>query len=62
MDTLNREIEALLLERGADLAGVVSLVGVTGAALPVGVALGIRMPKDVVRSIVEGPNPDYYDM
>lgn len=62
MDTLNREIEALLLERGADLLSVASLVGVTGAALPVGVAVGIRMPRDVVRSIVEGPNPDYYDM
>ena len=62
MDTLNREIEALLLERGADLAGVASLAGVEGAALPVGVAIGIRMPKDVVRSIADGPNHAYYDM
>lgn len=62
MDTLNREIEALLLERGADLAGVASLAGVEGAALPVGVAVGIRMPKDVVRSIADGPNHAYYDM
>ena len=62
MEALNRELEGFLQANGADLVGFASLAGVEGAALPVGIAVGVRLPKDIVRSIADGPNPAYYDM
>ena len=62
MSELNREIEALLREKGADMVGFARLEGVAGAAFPVGVAVAVKLPPAIVRSISDGPNPAYYEM
>lgn len=61
MNGLNRELEALLRASGADLVGFADLRLVPEANLPFGVAVAIRLPPEIVRSISDGPNLPYYE-
>ena len=61
MSDLNRELEALLRECGADLVGFADLLDVKEAGLPFGVSVAIRLPPAIVRSIADGPNRAYYE-
>jgi epoxyqueuosine reductase QueG len=61
MSDLNRELEALLREGGADLVGFADLREVPEAGLPFGVSVAIRLPPGIVRSIADGPNLPYYE-
>ncbi len=61
MSDLNRELEALLRESGADLVGFADMRGVPGAELPLGIAVGVKLPPQIVRSISDGPSLAYHD-
>jgi len=61
VNDLNRELEALLRESGADMVGFADMRGVPGAELPVGVAVGVKLPPQIVRSISDGPNLAYHE-
>lgn len=61
MNDLNRRLEALLRESGADLVGFADMKDVPEAGLPFGVSVGVRLPPAIVRSIADGPNRSYYD-
>ena len=61
MSDLNRELETLLREGGADLVGFADLKDVPEAGMPFGVSVAIRLPTDIVRSIADGPNLPYYE-
>ena len=41
--------------------GFADLRGIPEAALPFGVSVAVRLPKEIVRSIADGPNRAYYD-
>ena len=60
MSDLNRELETLLREGGADLVGFADLKDVPEAGMPFGVSVAIRLPPEIVRSISDGPNLSYY--
>ena len=62
MSDLCRELDALLRAEGADLVGFADLKGVPEANLPFGVAVAVSLPKEIVRSIEDGPNLSYYEM
>ena len=55
------KLRDFLLARGAHLVGFAGMDGVPGATLPRGVSVAVRLPKDVVDGIQEGPTLAYYD-
>lgn len=60
MDELCRELEALLRSEGANLVGFANLTDLSASDLPYGIAVAIVLPKEIVRSIEDGPNLQYY--
>ncbi len=60
MDELCRELEALLRSEGANLVGFANLTDLSVSDLPYGIAVAIVLPKEIVRSIEDGPNLQYY--
>lgn len=61
MNALTSQIEELLRANGADLVGFADLRGIEGAGLPYGVSAAIAIPPEIIRSIHDGPTPDYLD-
>lgn len=58
---LEEELREVLTARGADMIGFGALKGVPGAPLPNGVAVAVRIPREVLRDIRQGPTKRYYD-
>lgn len=58
---LEEELREVLTARGADLVGFAALDGVPGTVLPNGVAVAVRIPREVLRDIRQGPTRRYYD-
>lgn len=58
--TLGEELKSMLIEKGAALVGFADLKPFD-EALPFGVSVALPIPPDIVRSIHDGPNLDYFD-
>ena len=54
-------LRALLFSQGAALVGFADLRHVPGAPLPYGVSVAVPLPRDIVRSIQNGPNWAYFE-
>ena len=64
MTDLNASITTKLQELGADMVGFGDLKEVPAdirGGLPVGISVGVRLPIDIVRGIVEAPTLPYWD-
>lgn len=64
MDNLTGFIKDELLAHGADLVGIGDLTGLppdVRCALPVGICIAVKYPKDVIRGISELPTEEYHD-
>jgi len=63
MNELTARIKTELLARGADLAGfgdLSELLPEVRGGLPVGIAVAVKYPKDVIRGIHHMPTEEYY--
>ncbi|MDO5519842.1 MAG: 4Fe-4S double cluster binding domain-containing protein [bacterium] len=61
-ETLTKELKAVLKAAGADLVGVADLEGLVEDGFPCGVSMAIAIPPELVLSIEDGPNMDYYNL
>jgi epoxyqueuosine reductase len=60
MCSISDKLGAILYENGASLVGFADLKNVADSGMPFGVSVAIALPKEVVKSIHDGPNLDYY--
>lgn len=61
MDSISKQLKSLLLENGASLVGFADLKAIIGGDMPYGVSVAVALPPELVKSIHDGPNMDYYD-
>ncbi len=62
MNTIDKELKELLHQSGADLVGFADLKSVIkGGETPFGVSVAVAIPPEVVKSICDGPNMEYYN-
>lgn len=61
MDKRSRELTDLLIKNGASQVGFADLSRVS-SNMKSGVSILLSTPKDVIRSISDGPNIEYYDL
>lgn len=61
MDSISKQLKSLLFENGASLVGFADLKEITGGDMPYGVSVAVALPPELVKSIHDGPNMDYYD-
>lgn len=54
-----QELREVLRAHGADLIGFADLRDVPEAELPYGISVAVRLSRDIVRSIADGPNAAY---
>lgn len=56
---LTEELMSLLCENGAVLAAAGDMRGTGNCAYPVGIAVAIPMPRDIVRALADAPTKEY---
>jgi epoxyqueuosine reductase QueG len=64
MSDLTQYIKESLLAHGADLVGVGDLYALPSdirCALPIGICVAVKYPKEVIRGIADLPTKEYYD-
>ena len=61
MDTNGGELKDYLIKNGASQVGFSDLSGVSINNMKSGVSILLSIPKDVIRSIYDGPNIEYYN-
>lgn len=54
-----KELESILIEKGADFVGYADLKDIAEGELKNGISFAIKLPKDIIASIENGPNRDY---
>ncbi|MDO5294930.1 MAG: 4Fe-4S double cluster binding domain-containing protein [bacterium] len=59
---LTKELKEVLLEAGASLVGFADLKGIVEDGFPCGVSMAIAIPTQLILSIEDGPNMDYYTL
>ena len=57
---LKKELKELLVEKGAVLVGIADMKGIANAKYSTGVAVGIPLPKSLIRELENAPNEEYY--
>jgi len=55
-------LKKFLIENGASDVGFADLSGIATDHLRSGVAIILRLPEEIIRSIADGPNMDYYNL
>lgn len=60
MNDITTVLRDFLLENGADLVGFADLGNIKGADYPYGISVGIKLPKEIVEGIDDGPTAEYY--
>lgn len=58
---IQEELKEILEQSGAALVGFADLEPVQGAGMKTGVSVAVPLPRELVRSIQDGPNMAYYD-
>lgn len=58
---LSEETKKILLSAGALLVGIGDMSEVQNCLLPVGVAVAVPVPADIVKSLKNAPTKEYYD-
>lgn len=58
---LSEETKKVLLTAGAVLVGIGDMSEVANCPLPVGVAVAVPVPADIVKSLKNAPTKEYYD-
>lgn len=61
MEKLSEELRKILYQEGATLVGFADLSNIKSSVLPVGIAVAIEIPKDIVLGIHNGPTLEYYE-
>lgn len=56
---IERELEEMLRQNGAALVGFADMTEATSGEWPSGVSIAVTIPKEIVRSISDGPNEKY---
>lgn len=59
---VSEELKKLLYDNGAALAGYADLTDIVPEGMAYGVSVGINIPPEIVRSIHNGPNMDYFNV
>lgn len=59
---LTEELKALLLQKGARLAGIGDMEGIKGCSYHTGVSVAVPLPVNIVRDLLHAPTREYYDM
>ena len=64
MEVSVKELKKLLYENGADIIGFADLstYRLEEDELKFGISIGVKLPKDIVKSISNGPNIEYYNI
>lgn len=60
--TISEELKKFLEEKGADIIGFANISTLKNAPMPYGICIGIKIPKNIIISIKNGPNKLYYDI
>ena len=58
---INSELRSLVTEQDAALSGFADLHGIYPGEMQYGISVAVRMTPEIVRSIHEGPNIEYYN-
>lgn len=58
---LSEETKKVLLTAGTALVGIGDMSEVADCPLPVGVAVAVPVPADIVKSLINAPTKEYYD-
>ncbi|MDR1565201.1 MAG: 4Fe-4S dicluster domain-containing protein [Oscillospiraceae bacterium] len=64
MSEFEKQLTAELIRLGADLTGFGDLTELSPHVrykLPIGISIGVRVPRDIVRGIAEAPTLEYWD-
>lgn len=61
MNDISNQLKSLLYKNGASLVGFANLNSVVSDDMPLGVSVALAIPVDIVKSIHDGPNADYYN-
>jgi len=61
MDSLNEVIIKLMKDNGADLVGFGDLSSIKNDELNIGVCVAVKVNKDVINGIHDGPNIEYFN-
>lgn len=64
MNDLNKQVTDELTRLGADLTGFGDLAALPSdmrSGLPIGISVGVRVPREIVRGITEAPTLAYWD-
>lgn len=61
MNELNTEIIKLMTGNGADLVGFADLTSLGIEEMPFGVSVAVAVSPDIIKSIHDGPNIEYFD-
>lgn len=60
-DKLAKDLKALLLEKGAALAGIGDLAGVENRGYARGVSVAVVLPRNIITDLQTAPTREYYD-
>lgn len=61
MQGIDNELKAFLYKEGASLVGFADLSCIPESKLPIGVAIAVKLPPDIVLGIHDGPTIAYYE-
>lgn len=62
MEFSQNELDRVLSSCGADLIGYADLTGMLSPGRKAGVSVAVKLPREVILSIHDGPNRDYFDL